>query len=218
MECRSAVECAGCGGNKPSGGLPDLYTRTARKTIIRGAGHACPTLIAVSVRGRYPCSDNRPVPAITPVTTELTTSSFDQASAPSPVRNDDLAPTTALEERSDIALVMSPASMPASRAEGSPEVLAVGETLLPEQDAVLPTDSPVDEVRIPPGFNGDQIPVLPATAGQVADVDTLGLPGQANDQPDAALPQPASTDSAKSTLPAANRQGFTLGFRETPST
>jgi hypothetical protein len=61
-------------------------------------------------------------------------------------------------------------------------VLAAGETLLPEGDAVLATDSAVDEVRIPPSFNGDQIPVLPATADQVADDDSQIVPGQANDQ------------------------------------
>lgn len=159
-----------------------------------------------------------PVPAITPVTTELTTSSFDPASALSPVGDDDLPPTTAPEERSDVASVVAPASVPAPRAEGSPEVLAVGETLLPEEDAVRPTDGAPDEVRIPPGFNGAQIPALPDTGDQVADDDSRDGSAQANNQPNAALPQPASTDSAESTPPAANRQSFSLGFRKTRST
>jgi len=159
-----------------------------------------------------------PVPAIAPVTTKLTTSSFDPASAPGPVGDDDLPPTTAPEERSDVAPVMAPASVPASRADGSPEVLAAGETLLPEEDAVRPTDSALDEVRIPSGFNGAQIPVLPATADQDADDDSRDGSAQVNNQPNASLPQPASTDSAESTPLAANRQSFSLGFSETPST
>ena len=123
-----------------------------------------------------------PVPAITPVTTELTTSSFAPASAPSQVGDDHWPPTTAPQERSEVAPVMAPVSIPASRAEDRPAVLAAGETLLPEEDAVLATDSAVDEVRIPPSFNGDQIPVLPATADQVAHDDSQSVPGQANDQ------------------------------------
>lgn len=158
------------------------------------------------------------VPTIAPVTTELTTSSFDPSSTPSPVGDGDFPPTTAPEERTDVAPLMAPASIPASRAEGSPEVPAAGETLLHEEEAALPTDSAADEVRIPPGFNGDQIPVLPATADQVADDNSRNIPVQANDQPDAPTPQPASTDPGESTPPAANHRSSSPGFRETSST
>jgi len=145
-----------------------------------------------------------PVPAITSVTGKFTTSSFDPVSATGPVAADELPPTPATAEQPNVAPVVAPASVPAPRAEGSPEVPGADETLPAEEDTVLPTDSALDEVCIPPGFNGDQISVFPATADQIADDDSRDVPAQANDQPDAPSPQPAFIDSAETTPPAAN--------------
>jgi hypothetical protein len=62
------------------------------------------------------------------------------------------------------------------------------------------------------------IPVPPATDDRDANNNSRDGTAQANNQPNASLPQPASTGSAESTPPAANRQSLSLGFRETPST
>jgi hypothetical protein len=173
---------------------------------------------AAESRATAPCQAvGPPVPAIAPVATKLTTSSFDPAPAPGLVGGEDLPPKTIPEEQPNVAPVVVPASVPAPSAEDSPEVSAADETLPPEEDGVLPADSALDDARIPHGFNGDQFPALPATADQVADDDSREVPAQANDQPGVRLPQPASTDSAESTAPAANCESFSLGFRETPS-
>jgi hypothetical protein len=122
-----------------------------------------------------------PAPAIAPATTELTTSSFDSSSVLSPVGDHNLPPTTATEERSGVAPVVAPASVPASRVE----LLAVSETLLPEDGAVRPADWALHEARIPPGFSGAQIQVPLAADDQVADDDSRDDSAQANNQPDA---------------------------------
>jgi len=154
-----------------------------------------------------------PTPVSDPETSEPTTSSSDPAPAPSLVTAgaEELPGSTAPAEQPDVSIVVVPTAVPAPRTEDGPEVPCADERPPAEENTILPTDAATDGVRILSSFD-DQITDLAATAAQVNRRDSLEAPAEAHSEPDAPLPQQASTDSAETTSPTSTRRRSFLGF------